>query len=210
MFDLWQQNENTSKDVMPFPDQDAIRHDITWAKFRSKLDMTEDYEQMCIRPEDVRKMKNDILYNIQHFSEPSNGNGRLQCTLHISAVDDCYIPRLPQKVCAHISSWYIHILSEHLRAHRAHNESASMTQRVTILLIKIKAWFILRQNWLSGTCHWRQWHTCWIRQNAVNQGMENSPKLQQSPNIPWTSTIPGTIHARYNSIYHTIIRIGTK
>ena len=42
------------------------------------------------------------------------------------------------------------------------------------------------------------------------QGMENSPKLQQSPKIPWTGTIPGTMHARYNGIYHTVIRIGTK
>ena len=40
---------------MPFPDQDAIHHDIARAKFRSKLDMTEAYEQTCIRPEDVRK-----------------------------------------------------------------------------------------------------------------------------------------------------------
>ena len=44
MFDLRQQKENTWKDVTPFPDQDAIHHDIAWAKFRSKLDMTEAYE----------------------------------------------------------------------------------------------------------------------------------------------------------------------
>ena len=55
VFDLWQQNENTWKDITPFPDQDAIRHDLAWAKFRSKLDMTEAYEQTCIRPEDVVK-----------------------------------------------------------------------------------------------------------------------------------------------------------
>ena len=55
VFDLQQQNENTWKDVMPFPDQDAICHDIARAKFRSKLDMTEAYEQTHIRPEDVKK-----------------------------------------------------------------------------------------------------------------------------------------------------------
>ena len=47
--------QNTWKDVTPFPDQDAICHDIARATFRSKLDMTEAYEQMCIRPEDVGK-----------------------------------------------------------------------------------------------------------------------------------------------------------
>ena len=81
--------------------------------------------------------KNNILYNIQHVSEPSNANGGLQCTFHISAVNDRYIPRFPWKVCTCISRWYIHILSEHLRAYRAHNESAPTTQRVTILSVKI-------------------------------------------------------------------------
>ena len=41
--------------MTPFPEQDAIRHDVVCAKFRSKLDMTEAYEQTCIKPEDVRK-----------------------------------------------------------------------------------------------------------------------------------------------------------
>ena len=50
---MQQQNENTWKNVTPFPDQDAICHDIAQANFRSKLDMTDAYEQMCIRPEDV-------------------------------------------------------------------------------------------------------------------------------------------------------------
>ena len=39
VFNLRQQNENTWKDVTPFPDQDAIHHDIARATFRSKLDM---------------------------------------------------------------------------------------------------------------------------------------------------------------------------
>ena len=55
VFDLRQHNKNTWKDVTPFPGQDTIHHDIARATFRSKLDMTEAYEQMCIRPEDVRK-----------------------------------------------------------------------------------------------------------------------------------------------------------
>ena len=62
VFDLRQQNKNTWKDVTPFPDQDAICHDIARAKFRSKLDMTEAYEQTCIRPEDVRKMTFSTIF----------------------------------------------------------------------------------------------------------------------------------------------------
>ena len=81
--------------------------------------------------------KNDILYNIWHISELSNANGGLQCTLHIPVVNDHYILRFPRKVCTCISRQYIHILSEHPRAYRAHNESAPMTQRVAILSVKI-------------------------------------------------------------------------
>ena len=55
VFDLRQHNDNTWKDVTPFPEQDTIRHDDARAKFRSKLDMTEAYEQTRIKPEDVHK-----------------------------------------------------------------------------------------------------------------------------------------------------------
>ena len=64
VFDLRQQNENTWKDVTPFPDQDAIHHDIAQAKFRSKLDMTEAYEQMHIRLEDVRKTTFSMIFGM--------------------------------------------------------------------------------------------------------------------------------------------------
>ena len=55
VFDLRMQNENTEKDVSPFPDQDTIRHDVVRATYRSKLDMSEAYEQICVRDEDVPK-----------------------------------------------------------------------------------------------------------------------------------------------------------
>ena len=63
VFDLRQQNKNMWKEVTSFPDQDAIHHDIAQAKFRSKLDMTEAYEQMRIRPEDVRKMTFSTIFS---------------------------------------------------------------------------------------------------------------------------------------------------
>ena len=62
VFDLRQQNENTWKNVTPFPDQDTIRHDMARAMFRSKLDMTEAYEQTHIRPEDVGKMTFSTIF----------------------------------------------------------------------------------------------------------------------------------------------------
>ena len=48
VFNLRMQNENMEKDVSPFPDQDTIWHDITCAAYKSKLDMSEAYEQIRI------------------------------------------------------------------------------------------------------------------------------------------------------------------
>ena len=60
--------------------------------------------------------KNNILYNIWHVSEPSNANGGLQCTLHISAVNDCYIPRFPWKIRVYLDDIFIYSQSiwEHI------------------------------------------------------------------------------------------------
>ena len=55
VFDLWIQNDNTEKDISPFLDQDVIHNDIAHTPYRSKLDMSEAYKQICIVPEDVHK-----------------------------------------------------------------------------------------------------------------------------------------------------------
>jgi hypothetical protein len=46
-------NDNTLKDVTPFPDQDQIRLDVARAKVRSKIDFSDAYEQVLTVPEDV-------------------------------------------------------------------------------------------------------------------------------------------------------------
>ena len=48
-------NDNTVKDVTPFPDQDQIRMDIARAKYRSKIDLLNAYEQVRVKPEDIKK-----------------------------------------------------------------------------------------------------------------------------------------------------------
>ena len=55
VFNLGMQNKNMEKDVSPFLDQDTIWHDVACAMYRSKLDMSEAYEQICICNEDVAK-----------------------------------------------------------------------------------------------------------------------------------------------------------
>ena len=55
VFDLREQNNNTVKDVTPFPDQDIIHNDMARAAYHSKLDMSEAYEQIRIILEHVHK-----------------------------------------------------------------------------------------------------------------------------------------------------------
>src|SRR6266481_8856925 len=64
VINYWLQNENMVKDVSPFPDQDTIQHDVACAACRSKLDMLEVYEQICMWPEDVSKMAFATIYGI--------------------------------------------------------------------------------------------------------------------------------------------------
>ncbi|KIJ37117.1 hypothetical protein M422DRAFT_112343, partial [Sphaerobolus stellatus SS14] len=48
-------NENTVKDVTPFPDQDMIRNDVARSQVRSKIDLTKVYEQIHIVDRDMDK-----------------------------------------------------------------------------------------------------------------------------------------------------------
>ena len=55
VFDLWEQNVNTRKDLTPMPDQDAIWHAVAKAWFCSKCDISNAYELIQVEPEDVWK-----------------------------------------------------------------------------------------------------------------------------------------------------------
>ncbi|KAG6869548.1 hypothetical protein C0995_002322, partial [Termitomyces sp. Mi166 len=45
VLDAWQCNDNTIKDVTSLPDQEVIRKDVVKARYRSKIDLTDTYEQ---------------------------------------------------------------------------------------------------------------------------------------------------------------------
>ena len=44
-------NDNTIVDVMPMPNQETIRSDLARAQFCSKIDLSDTYEQIRIKPE---------------------------------------------------------------------------------------------------------------------------------------------------------------
>ncbi|KAG6863250.1 hypothetical protein C0995_007558, partial [Termitomyces sp. Mi166 len=45
VLDVRQHNDNTIKDVTPLPDQEVICEDVAKARYRSKIDLTDAYEQ---------------------------------------------------------------------------------------------------------------------------------------------------------------------
>ncbi|KAG6858282.1 hypothetical protein C0995_001171, partial [Termitomyces sp. Mi166 len=54
--DAQQHNDNTIKDVTPLPDQEVIHEDVAKARYRSKINLTDAYEQVRICIEDIPKM----------------------------------------------------------------------------------------------------------------------------------------------------------
>ena len=55
VIDARKRNDNTVKDVTPFPDQEQIRNDVARAPYRSKIDLSNAYEQIRIEPCDIWK-----------------------------------------------------------------------------------------------------------------------------------------------------------
>ena len=55
VIDARQRNDNTVKDVTPMPDQELIREDVARAKYKSKFDLADAYEQVRVEPGDVHK-----------------------------------------------------------------------------------------------------------------------------------------------------------
>jgi hypothetical protein len=53
--DARQRNSNTIKDLTPLPDQEIIREDVANARFKSKIDLADAYEQVRVEPRDVPK-----------------------------------------------------------------------------------------------------------------------------------------------------------
>ena len=52
--DCRKHNTNMVKDLTPFPDQDMIQNDIARAPFRTKLDMSDAYEQVRVEPDNIK------------------------------------------------------------------------------------------------------------------------------------------------------------
>ena len=99
VFDLHMQNNNMEKDVLPFTDQDMIQHDVAHAPHRSKLDMSEAYEQICIRSEDVPKTAFSTIFStfVSRVMQQGDCNAPSTFQRPMTAVFHNYI------------TWFVHV-----------------------------------------------------------------------------------------------------
>ena len=93
VIDLRKRNANTHRDVTPFPDQDQIRMDVARAQFRSKIDMSDAYEQIRIVEEDISKTAFATVYGTYLSTVMQQG--------------DCNAPSTFQRLMTHIFRDYI-------------------------------------------------------------------------------------------------------
>ena len=117
VFDLCMQNDNTEKNISPFPDQDTIRHDVARAPYRSKLDISEVYEQICIRSEDVPKTAFSTIFGTFVSQVMQQGDCNAPSTFQqlMTAVFRDYIARF-----VHVYLDDIFIYSSSIEEHEAH------------------------------------------------------------------------------------------
>ena len=205
MFLAYFRDNNQIIITTPFPNQDTIHHDVAQAQFRSKLDMTKAYEQTCIKSEDLYKTMFSTLF------------GTFQS--HVIQMGDCNAPSTFQWLMTitvqdfigkfvHVYLDDIFIFLNSLEEHLEHIIMVLQWLREAhFFLSKSKVDLFSNNMDCLGRVIWWQENSCWIRQDAVHSGVENTPKLQWSPEVSWTSTISGTVHARCNGIYHPIIRL---
>jgi hypothetical protein len=93
--DCRKRNDNSVKDVTPFPDQDQIRLDIARAVIRSKIDFSDAYEQVRTDPADVHKSVFATIFGT--------------FISHTMQIGDCNAPATFQRVMTMIFRDYIGI-----------------------------------------------------------------------------------------------------
>lgn len=131
--DCRKRNENTVKDVTPFPDQEQIRMDVARAPIRSKIDLSDAYEQIRIIPEDVHKTSFATVYGTMLSQVLQQG--------------DCNGPATFQRLMTHIFRAYIgifvhvylddiFIFSDSIEEHERHLRVVFETLRSNHLFLK--------------------------------------------------------------------------
>lgn len=117
VIDCRKRNLNTEKDVTPFPDQEQIRHDVSRGKHRSKIDMSNAYEQIRVNPKDVWKTSFATVYGtfVSHTMQQGDCNAPATFQRLMTAIFREYIGRF-----VHVYLDDIFIFSDSVEEHEKH------------------------------------------------------------------------------------------
>jgi hypothetical protein len=110
-------NDNMEKDITPFPDQQQIRHDVAQAKYRSKIDMSNAYEQICVEPSDVWKTAFATIYGtfVSHTMQQGDCNAPATFQRLMTVIFRDFIGRF-----VHVYLDNIFVFSDSIKEHEKH------------------------------------------------------------------------------------------
>jgi hypothetical protein len=117
VIDARKRNDNTRKDVTPFPEQEQIRNDVARAKYQSKIDMSDAYEQIHIEPPDVWKTVFATVYGtfLSHTMQQGDCNAPATFQRLMTMIFREYIRRF-----VHVYLDDIFIFSNSIAEHEEH------------------------------------------------------------------------------------------
>jgi hypothetical protein len=80
VIDARQCNENTIPDITPLPDQEAVRNDVVRARFHTKIDLSDVFEQICICPEHEKHTVFTTIYGNMYSRTMQQGDKNCPAT----------------------------------------------------------------------------------------------------------------------------------
>ena len=112
-------NDNTVKDVTPFPDQEEIRNNVARAKYRSKINMSDAYEQIRVEPDDMWKTAFSTVYGtfVSHTMQQGDCNAPATFQRLMTTIFREYIGKF-----VHVYLDDIFVFSESIAEHEKHLE----------------------------------------------------------------------------------------
>ena len=123
--DAHQRNANTIPDITPLPDQDQICMDVARAKYRTKIDLSDAYEQVCIVPEDVHKTGFSTIYGTFVSQVMQIGDCNAPSTFQRLMT---FVFRTELGICVHVYLDDIFVFSYTIEEHE--NALATVLQRL--------------------------------------------------------------------------------
>ena len=73
-------NSNTILDVTPMPKMRLIQESVMRARYQSKIDMSNAYEQICIEPNDIPRMTFSMPQGMYNLNTMQQGDCNAPCT----------------------------------------------------------------------------------------------------------------------------------